>query len=63
MCSKTMFTVNSLKCNFHFMPVYTFKLAAFQELRLLNLQGFMISVHMSSLQSNHTCELTAAKWF
>jgi len=24
-----MFTVNSLKSNFHYMPVYTFKLAAF----------------------------------
>jgi len=23
MCSSTMFTVNSLKCNFHFMPVPT----------------------------------------
>jgi len=28
-CFKTMFTVNSLKCNFHFMPVYTFTLATF----------------------------------
>jgi len=29
MCSKTMFTVNNLKCNFQFDQVCTFKLAAF----------------------------------
>jgi len=55
-----MFTVNSLKCNFHIMPVYTFKLVAFYQLWLLNLQGLVISVHMSSSQLNHVCELTVA---
>ena len=42
------------------MPVYTFKLAAFWQFWLLNLQGLAILVHMSFLQLNHICELTVA---
>jgi len=55
-----MFTVNSLKCNFQFDQVCTFKLAAFWQLWLLDLQELVITVHMSSLQLNHICKLTAA---
>ena len=54
-----MFTVNSLKSNFHFMQVCTFKLRH-SNLWLLNLQGLVIAVHMPSLQLNYICKLTAA---
>jgi len=41
------------------MPVYTFKLVAFQQLQLLNLQGLAISVHMSFLQLNDIESVTS----
>jgi len=38
------------KYSFYFMPVHSFTLMEFLQLWLLNLQGLVISVHMSFLQ-------------